>query len=238
MVPLEAEFGWSRAAISGGGRHQHRAVRPDRAVRGVGDEPLGPAPPGPGGARAAGGVGGADAPGCSNQWQMTLLWGVCVGTGTGVTSMVLAAVVATRWFDGAARRRARRALGGERHRAAGLPAAAGARGRAPGMARGDADRRRRGGGRLRRRADLHARPAAGPRAAAVRRAGRDRAPAAGRAVAVRRAAPGGQVAGILGPGRHVLRLRRQHERPDRHTPDRRLPRSTASPKSARRSCSR
>jgi sugar phosphate permease len=33
-----------------------------------------------------------------DQWQMTLLWGVCVGTGTGVTSMVLAAVVATRWF--------------------------------------------------------------------------------------------------------------------------------------------
>ena len=34
-----------------------------------------------------------------SQWQLTLLWGVCVGTGTGVTSMVLAAVVATRWFD-------------------------------------------------------------------------------------------------------------------------------------------
>jgi sugar phosphate permease len=30
---------------------------------------------------------------------MTLLWGVCVGSATGVTSMVLAAVVATRWFD-------------------------------------------------------------------------------------------------------------------------------------------
>ena len=28
-----------------------------------------------------------------------LLWGVLVGAGTGVTSMVLAAVVATRWFD-------------------------------------------------------------------------------------------------------------------------------------------
>ncbi len=28
-----------------------------------------------------------------------LLWGVLVGTGTGVTSMVLAAIVATRWFD-------------------------------------------------------------------------------------------------------------------------------------------
>jgi sugar phosphate permease len=30
---------------------------------------------------------------------LTLLWGVCVGTGTGVTSMVLAAIVATRWFE-------------------------------------------------------------------------------------------------------------------------------------------
>ena len=34
-----------------------------------------------------------------NQWQFTLLWGVLVGTGTGVTSMVLAAIVANRWFD-------------------------------------------------------------------------------------------------------------------------------------------
>ena len=33
------------------------------------------------------------------RWQLTLLWGVLVGSGTGVTSMVLAAVVATRWFD-------------------------------------------------------------------------------------------------------------------------------------------
>src|SRR5688572_23937431 len=33
------------------------------------------------------------------QWQFTLLWGVLVGTGTGVTSMVLAAIVASRWFD-------------------------------------------------------------------------------------------------------------------------------------------
>ena len=34
-----------------------------------------------------------------SQWQLMLLWGVLVGTGTGVTSLVLAAVVATRWFD-------------------------------------------------------------------------------------------------------------------------------------------
>jgi sugar phosphate permease len=32
------------------------------------------------------------------QWQLMLFWGVLVGAGTGVTSMVLAAVVATRWF--------------------------------------------------------------------------------------------------------------------------------------------
>jgi predicted MFS family arabinose efflux permease len=34
-----------------------------------------------------------------NEWQLTLLWGVLVGSGTGVTSMVLAAVIATRWFE-------------------------------------------------------------------------------------------------------------------------------------------
>jgi sugar phosphate permease len=33
------------------------------------------------------------------QWQLRLLWGVFVGTGTGVTALVLAAVVASRWFD-------------------------------------------------------------------------------------------------------------------------------------------
>ncbi len=34
-----------------------------------------------------------------SQWQLTLLWGVLVGSGTGVTSMVLAAIVANRWFE-------------------------------------------------------------------------------------------------------------------------------------------
>jgi sugar phosphate permease len=37
--------------------------------------------------------------GMRQEWQLTLLWGVMVGSGTGVTSMVLAAVIATRWFD-------------------------------------------------------------------------------------------------------------------------------------------
>jgi hypothetical protein len=62
MVPLEAEFGWSRAAIA------LLAISVALTTR------------------------------MQHQWQMTLLWGICVGTGTGVTSMVLAAVVATRWF--------------------------------------------------------------------------------------------------------------------------------------------
>ena len=47
---------------------------------------------------AAGGLRRAD-DADAHQWELTLLWGVLVGTGTGVTSMVLAAIVATRWFD-------------------------------------------------------------------------------------------------------------------------------------------
>jgi sugar phosphate permease len=98
MVPLETEFGWSRAAISA-------AVAINIALFGL----IGPF------AASAMNRWGirrlvvsalgllAISVGLTtqmhSQWQMTLLWGVCVGTGTGVTSMVLAAVVATRWFD-------------------------------------------------------------------------------------------------------------------------------------------
>jgi len=32
-------------------------------------------------------------------WQLILLWGVVVGVGTGLTAMVLAATVASRWFN-------------------------------------------------------------------------------------------------------------------------------------------
>jgi MFS family permease len=32
-------------------------------------------------------------------WQLVLLWGIVVGVGTGMTAMVLAATVATRWFN-------------------------------------------------------------------------------------------------------------------------------------------
>jgi predicted MFS family arabinose efflux permease len=36
--------------------------------------------------------------GMSQLWQLTLLWGVMVGTGAGMTAIVLGATVATRWF--------------------------------------------------------------------------------------------------------------------------------------------
>src|SRR5487761_1501285 len=32
-------------------------------------------------------------------WQLILLWGIVVGVGTGLTAMVLAVTVATRWFN-------------------------------------------------------------------------------------------------------------------------------------------
>jgi sugar phosphate permease len=36
--------------------------------------------------------------GMTRVWQLMLLWGLVVGVGTGMTAMVLAATVATRWF--------------------------------------------------------------------------------------------------------------------------------------------
>ncbi len=35
----------------------------------------------------------------TTEWHFFLFWGVLVGAGTGVTAMVLGAVIATRWFD-------------------------------------------------------------------------------------------------------------------------------------------
>jgi len=98
MVPLEAEFGWSRAAISA-------AVALNIALFGL-IGPFAASAMNRWGIRrlvliAVGllAVSVALTTQMHSQWQMTMLWGVCVGTGTGVTSMVLAAVVATRWFD-------------------------------------------------------------------------------------------------------------------------------------------
>jgi sugar phosphate permease len=98
MLSLEREFGWSRAVISS-------AVAINIALFGL----LGPfaaslidrwgARRVIAGAAALLAVSVALTTRMQSQWQLTLLWGVLVGTGTGVTSMVLAAIIANRWFD-------------------------------------------------------------------------------------------------------------------------------------------
>jgi MFS family permease len=87
----------SRGDLDGGG-DQHRAVRTARPVRGVIDGSMGLRRVVLG-ALALLAVSVALTTKMQNQWQLTLLWGVLVGTGTGMTSMVLAAIVANRWFD-------------------------------------------------------------------------------------------------------------------------------------------
>ena len=98
MVPLEAEFGWSRAIISAsiavnialfGLIGPFAASVMDRwGLRRIVVAAL---------ALMASAV--ALSTRMSTEWQFFLLWGVLVGAATGVTAMVLAAVVATRWFD-------------------------------------------------------------------------------------------------------------------------------------------
>ncbi len=98
MVPLEAEFGWSPAVISA-------AVAINLALFGL----IGPFAASLMdrwglrrvmlGALALLATSVAVTTRMEHQWQLMLLWGVLVGTGTGGASMVLAAVVATRWFD-------------------------------------------------------------------------------------------------------------------------------------------
>src|SRR3954467_1249851 len=89
MVPLESEFGWSRAVISG-------AVAINIALFGL-IGPFAASVMDRWGLRrvvlsaiALLGVSVALTTRMQNAWQLTLLWGVLVGTGTGVTSMVLA----------------------------------------------------------------------------------------------------------------------------------------------------
>jgi sugar phosphate permease len=98
LVPLETEFGWSRAVISA-------AVAINIALFGL---------IGPFAASVMDQWGLKRVVLCAlallaasvamstqmrTEWQLVLCWGVLVGAGTGVTSMVLAAIVATRWFD-------------------------------------------------------------------------------------------------------------------------------------------
>ena len=98
IVPLEQEFGWSRATISA-------AISVNIALFGL---------VGPFAASwmtrfslrrivlAAVGllaVAVAASSFIRRPWQLIVCWGVLVGLGTGVTSLVLAAVVVNRWFE-------------------------------------------------------------------------------------------------------------------------------------------
>ena len=98
MVPLESEFGWNRAVISG-------SIAVNIALFGL-IGPFAASVMDRWGLRRvvlgalvvmAGAV--AVSTRMTAAWQFFVLWGVLVGAGTGVTAMVLAAVVATRWFD-------------------------------------------------------------------------------------------------------------------------------------------
>jgi sugar phosphate permease len=98
MISLENEFGWSRTAISA-------AVAINIALFGL-IGPFAAAVMDRWGLRRVVlgavmllGLSVALTTRMQDQWQFTLLWGVLVGTGTGVTSMVLAAIIANRWFD-------------------------------------------------------------------------------------------------------------------------------------------
>ncbi|WP_202901710.1 MFS transporter [Bryobacter aggregatus] len=98
MVPLEAEFGWTRAAISA-------AIAVNIALFGM---------IGPFAASLMNRFGIrrivvsallvlAVAVGVTSQmtrlWQFTLLWGVLVGSASGMTALVFAAIVTNRWFE-------------------------------------------------------------------------------------------------------------------------------------------
>ncbi len=98
IVPLEAEFGWTSAAIS-------VAIAINLALYGL---------IGPFAASLMDRWGLRRLILCAlvllaisvglttlmkSQWELILLWGICVGSGTGFTATVLAAVVVNRWFD-------------------------------------------------------------------------------------------------------------------------------------------
>jgi sugar phosphate permease len=97
ITPLENEFHWSRATISfaiGANIFLYGLIGPFAAAMmasfGVRRTMLA--------ALAAIGAGVAATPLMQQSWQLVVLWGLVVGSGTGVTANVLAATVASRWF--------------------------------------------------------------------------------------------------------------------------------------------
>ena len=98
IVPLEREFGWSRSTISFAvavnillygliGPFAAAVIERFGLARTVGT------------ALALVALGVALTPLMTQPWHLVLLWGGVVGTGSGVTALVLASTVASRWFS-------------------------------------------------------------------------------------------------------------------------------------------
>src|ERR1700739_1206539 len=97
IVPLETEFGWSRATISfaiGLNIFLYGLVGPFAAA--VMDRFRARRTMLAALACIAAGV--ALTPLMTRSWQLIMLWGVVVGTGSGATALVLGATVVARWF--------------------------------------------------------------------------------------------------------------------------------------------
>ncbi len=97
VVPLEAEFGWSRATISlaiGFSILLHGAIGPFSAAimnrHGVTRMMLF--------ALAMIAIGVSATPFMTQSWHLVVLWGILVGTGAGAIANVLAVTIAARWF--------------------------------------------------------------------------------------------------------------------------------------------
>jgi sugar phosphate permease len=97
IVPLETEFGWSRATISfaiGVNIFLYGLIGPFAAAVmdrfGLRRTMLA--------ALVCIAAGVALTPLMTRPWQLILLWGVVVGTGSGATALVLGATVVARWF--------------------------------------------------------------------------------------------------------------------------------------------
>ena len=98
IVPLEQEFGWSRATISA-------AISVNLVLYGLAG-PFAAALLEWLGVRrtmvlslALTAAGVAATTLITRPWQLVMLWGVVVGSGTGMTALVLGATVASRWFE-------------------------------------------------------------------------------------------------------------------------------------------
>ena len=98
MHPLEAEFGWNRAAIG-------LAVSINVLLFGLAGPLLGRVMDrvGPRAVASAAtllvALGAAGTLGMTQPWHMDLLWGVVVGIGSGGATMVMGSTVANRWFS-------------------------------------------------------------------------------------------------------------------------------------------